>query len=103
MEETPLCTGGPLSSQRHQDSTALMASQEESKRPEAGQRPHLWAEATRTLLLAAHCSLSPGGQAFKGCAFPHTHQRPEGPPGPIWGGIEAWRWEARRALSTPGG
>lgn len=82
MEETPSCTGGPLSSQRHQDSTALMASQEESKRPEAGQRPHLWAEATRMLLLVAHRSLSSGGQAAGLCLPTHTPatRRPPGTP-----------------------
>ena len=82
MEEIPSCTGGPLSSQRHQDSTAVKASQEESKQPEAGQRPHVGTEATRTLLLVAPHPLSPGGQAAGLCLPTHTPAtgRPPGTP-----------------------
>ena len=82
MEEIPSCTGGPLSSQRHQDSTAVKASQEESKQPEAGQRPHVGTEATRTLLLVAPHPLSPGGQAAGLCLPTQTPAtgRPPGAP-----------------------
>lgn len=81
MEETPSCTGGPLSSQRHQDSTAVMASQEESKQPEAGQRSHVGTEATRMLLLAAPHPLSPGGQAVPSHTDTSNQKAPWDPSG----------------------
>lgn len=88
--------------QRHSDSTALMASPGGKQASEAGQRPHLWAEASDAPAPGS-LLLSPGGQASS--TAPHTHyqltRRP--PPDPsVWGGIGSVEMEARRALSTPG-